>query len=70
MEYGNNPKVICRVAILILQDPEFKHLLENSVGMKAPWMRDASGILFCSHNLTVEGNLKVTPLSEKASLAE
>jgi hypothetical protein len=69
MEYGDNPKVIYRVAMLVLQDPEFKHLLENGVRMKAPWMRDAAGMLFRLYSLSVEGNLKVTP-SEKALLAE
>ena len=46
--------------MLVLQNSEFKHLQENSVGMKAPWMRDTAGILFRFHSLTVEGNLKVS----------
>ena len=69
MEHGDNPIVIYRVAMLVMQDPEFKHLLENGVRMKATWMRDAAGIIFRFHSLTVEGNLKVTP-NEKALLAE
>ena len=43
-------------------------MLENSVGTKAPWMRDTAGIIFLFHSKTVEGNLKVTSTSEKALL--
>mmetsp|Transcript_55755 Transcript_55755/g.83021 ORF Transcript_55755/g.83021 Transcript_55755/m.83021 type:complete len:743 (-) Transcript_55755:151-2379(-) len=61
MEYGHNPKVIYRVGALILQDKEFKNLLEDGVNTRAAWMRDAAGIFFRLYSLSVEGNLDVTP---------
>jgi len=60
MEYGDNPRVIYRVAMLVLRDPEFMGMLRSGVQSKMPWMRDAAGIIFRLYSLSMEGKLVVT----------
>jgi len=60
MEYGDNPKVIYRVAILVLRDQEFMNMLKSGVQYQMSWMRDAAGVIFRLYSLSIEGNLTVT----------
>jgi len=68
MEYANNPKIIHRVAKHVVQDSNFKELLQGGVDSKAGWIRDAAGTIFRLHSLSMEGSLDIND-DEKLLLA-
>lgn len=61
MQYNrSNPRVIYRVASIMVKDEEFQGLLEKALSHRSSWMRDAAGIFFRFHSLSLDGHLDVT----------
>mmetsp|Transcript_1193 Transcript_1193/g.1428 ORF Transcript_1193/g.1428 Transcript_1193/m.1428 type:complete len:289 (+) Transcript_1193:35-901(+) len=69
MEYESNPRVLCRIAKIVVQDDELKTHLRHGIEMKSGWLRDAAGIFFRLHSMSAAGSLNISD-DEKSLLKE